>query len=138
MITKLDITSIQFMNLFFKITGVRSKFCFNYSSSLVFIVDPEQLNNAIGDRGYNLRRLSITLKKRIKILSNPTPNKINRFVKTLISPLRFQKITIENNEVVIKAGPQAKASLIGRNHSNMDQLQEILKYYFKIKSLKII
>ena len=126
------------MNLFFKITGVKSKFCFNYASTLVFIVDPEQLNAAIGERGYNLRRLGIMLKKRIKILPVPTFNKINRFVKALIFPLKFQKLTIENQDVIIKAGQQAKASLIGRDHVNMDQLQDILKYYFKIKSLKIV
>ena len=137
MVTRLDITSIQYMNLFNKITGVKAKFCFPYSSSLVFIVDPIMLLNALGERDNNLRRLGITFKKRVKILSEPTPEKINPFVRRLVSPIKFRNLIIENDEVIIKAGPQAKATLIGRNHSNLDQLQNILKHYFKIKSVRI-
>jgi len=136
--TKLDITCIQSMNLFNRITGIKSQFCFIYASSLIFVVSPENFDAAIGDRGNNLRRLSIAFKKRIKIVSTPTPDKINRFVKAVVSPVRFNKLTVENEEVSIKAGPQAKASLIGRNHVNLDQLQDILKYYFKTKLLRIV
>jgi len=136
--TKLDITCIQSINLFNRITGIKAQFCFNYASSLIFIVSPENFNAAIGERGNNLRRLGITFKKRIKIVAAPTPDKINRFVKAVVSPVRFNKLTVENGEVSIKAGPQAKASLIGRNHANLDQLQDILKYYFKTRSLRIV
>jgi NusA-like KH domain protein len=137
MTTKLDITSIQYMNLFNRITNVKAKFLFNYASSLVFIVDFENLSRALGERENNLRRLGITFKKRVKIIAEPTPEKINYFVKRLVAPIKFKSIAIENNEVTIKAGPQAKASLIGRNHSNLDQLDDILKHYFKIKSVRI-
>jgi NusA-like KH domain protein len=133
----LDINSIQSMNLFGKITGVKAKFFFPYASSIVFIVDPFQLNRAIGDKEFNLRRLGITFKKRIKIIADPTPDKISRFVRTLVAPVKFKSLIIENDEVILKAGPQAKASLIGRNHANLDQLQDILKHYFHIKNVKI-
>lgn len=137
MTTRLDITSIQSMNLFNRITGIKAKFFFNYSSSIVFIVDPLDLGAAIGERDNNLRKLGITFKKRVKILPEPTPEKINRFVKLLVAPVKFKSLMIENEIVTIKAGPQGKASLIGRNHSNLDQLEDILKHYFKIKSVRI-
>jgi NusA-like KH domain protein len=137
MSVKLDITSIQYMNLFNKITGVKAKFFFPYSSALVFIVDPFQLTRALGDKDFNLRRLGITFKKRIKIIPEPTPDRISRFVRILVSPIRFKSLIIENDEIIIKAGSHAKASLIGRNHSNLDQLQDILKHYFHVKSVKI-
>jgi transcription antitermination factor NusA-like protein len=137
MVTRLDITSIQSMNLFNRITGIKAKFFFNYASSLIFIVDPFQLNQAMGERENNLRKLGITFKKRVKIVPEPTPEKINRFVKILVSPVKFKSLSIENGEVIIKAGPQGKASLIGRNHANLDQLQDILRHYFKIRTVRI-
>ena len=138
MSTKLDITSIQYMNLFFRITGVKARFCFPYASSLIFIVNFEDLNRAIGEKGVNIRKMGIAIKKRIKIITSPSPERISRFVGALVSPLKFKKLTVENEEITIRAGPQAKASLIGRNHANLDQLQNILKYYFKIRSLRIV
>jgi len=134
---KLDITAIQYMNLFSRITGVKAKFFFPYASSLVFIVDPFFLMRAIGDRDSNLRRLSITFKKRVKIIADPTPDKISKFVRILVSPARFKSLIVENDEITIRAGPQAKASLIGRNHANLDQLEDILKHYFHVKTVRI-
>jgi len=136
--TTFDITSIQQINLFSRITGVQAKNCFNYSNSLIFVVDGFFLNRAIGRGGENVRMLSSYLKKKVKIIRTPQPDELERFILTVIYPLKFKSLKNENGSVTISAGQQSKASLIGRNHSRINELIEIVKQYFDVKDIRII
>jgi NusA-like KH domain protein len=136
--TTFDITSIQQINLFSRITGVQAKNCFNYSNSLIFVVDSFLLNRAIGRGGENVRMLSSYLKKKVKIIRTPQPDELERFILTVIYPLKFKSLKNENGSVTISAGQQSKASLIGRNHSRINELIEIVKQYFDVKDIRII
>jgi len=136
--TTLDITSIQQINLFSKITGVRAKNCFNYFNAIIFVVDPHFMNQAIGRAGENLRRLSSLLKKKIRIIRSPENDGIERFIQIIVYPLRFKKLTIEDGSVTINAGQQSKASLIGRDHARLNELISIVKQYFNIKEIRIV
>jgi NusA-like KH domain protein len=134
--TTFDITCIQQINLFFKVTGVRAQNCFNYSNFILFVVDPDFFNKAIGKSGENVRRLEYLLKKRIKVIRTPTQD-IERFIKVIVYPLKFKKLAIEDGNITITAGQQSKASLIGRDHSRLNELIEIVKQYFNIKGIRI-
>jgi len=136
--TTFDITSIQQINLFSRITGVQAKNCFNYSNTLIFVVDSFLLNRAIGIGGENVRRLSAYLKKKIKIIRTPQPDELEGFILTVVYPLKFKGLKNENGSVTIQAGQQSKASLIGRNHSRINELIEIVKQYFDIKEIRIV
>ncbi|MEM2956407.1 MAG: NusA-like transcription termination signal-binding factor [Candidatus Pacearchaeota archaeon] len=136
--TTLDIKSIQQINLFSKITGVPAKNCFNYSNFILFVVNPKFLSKAMGKQGENIRKLNYLLKKKIKIIKSPDPNNLEEFVRAVVYPLKFKKLVNENGNVIISAGQQSKASLIGRNHRRLDELIEIVKQYFNIKSIRII
>ena len=134
--TTFDITCIQQINLFFKVTGVRAQNCFNYSNFILLVVDPAFFNKAIGKSGENVRRLEYLLKKRIKVIRTPTQD-IERFIKVIVYPLKFKKLAIEDGNITITAGQQSKASLIGRDHSRLNELIEIVKQYFNIKGIRI-
>jgi len=136
--TTLDITSIQQINLFSRITGVRAKNCFNYFNSIIFVVDSNYIDQAIGRSGENLRHLSAILKKKIRIIRSPENDGIERFIKIIVYPLRFKKLAIEDGNVTINAGQQSKASLIGRDHSRLNELTSIVKQYFPVKEIRII
>jgi NusA-like KH domain protein len=136
--TTLDITSIQQINLFSRITGVRSDNCFNYYNSIIFVVHPDFINRAIGRSGENLRRLSAFLKKKVRIIRTPDSNDLERFVSVVVYPIRFKKLTVEDGNVVINAGQQSKASLIGRDHARLNELTGIVKQYFDIKEIRIV
>jgi len=137
--TTLDITSIQQINLFSKITGVRAQNCFNYSNSILFVVDPNFFSRALGQSGENLRRLSMFLKKKVRIIRTPDSNDMERFVQAIVFPIKFKKLTVdEAGNVVINAGQQSKASLIGRDHARLNELTSIVKQYFNIKDIRIV
>lgn len=136
--TTLDITSIQQINLFSKITGVRAQNCFNYSNSILFVVDPNFISRALGPSGENLRRLSVFLKKKVRIIRTPDSNDMERFVQAIVFPLKFKKLSVEGDLVTINAGQQSKASLIGRDHARLNELTSIVKMYFDIREIKIV
>jgi len=135
---KLDITSIQYLNLFERITGIKTSNCFSYNNALVFAVDPQFFSRAIGENGQNVKRLSLILKKRIKIVTLPsTINDAERFVKAVVYPVEFRRINILGDEMTIVAGSQSKAALIGRESRRLIELKNILENFFHVKKLKI-
>ncbi|PIU76113.1 hypothetical protein COS75_00745 [Candidatus Pacearchaeota archaeon CG06_land_8_20_14_3_00_35_12] len=136
--TKLDIISIQYLNLFEKITGIKTSNCFNYNNAIVFAVEPHFFSRAIGERGINVRRMSERIKRRVKIVMLPSKiQDAEKFVKAIVYPVSFRKIEILGDEMNIIAGPQSKAALIGRESRRLLELQTILENFFHIQKLKI-
>ena len=134
---KIDIDSIQHMNLFERFTAVRAKLCFDYGPSLIFVIQPESVSRVIGKVAV-MRKLSSVLKRRIRIVASPYNNEdIEPFIKSVIWPIRFKKLIFNNGELTIIAGPQSKAALIGREKSRLNQLHDILKKYFEVQQIRI-
>ena len=134
--TTLNIESIQQINLFSRITGVRAKNCFNYSNSIFFVVESFLVNRAIGINGENVKRLSLMLKKKVRIIS--PPESLENFIQTIVYPVKFKKLSEENGLLTITAGQQSKAALIGREHARVNELTDIVKQYFEIREIRIV
>lgn len=134
-VRKLVLQDIQNINLFEKITKVRPSDCFSYGSFLVFIVSSNELSKAIGPNGANAKKLSGILNRKIKIISY-SGNK-EEFVKSILAPIKFKELKFENSILTIKAGPQSKALIIGKNSVRLKELKNILERYFKIENIKV-
>ncbi len=139
--TKLDIESIQYINLFWFITGVRAVDCFKYGSSVVFVVRPDFVLKAVGKNGENVKRLSEKIRKKVKVISLPPKHMsdygLAKFILALTYPIKFRRLTRDKECIKITAGPEAKARLIGRNSARLNELRCIIRKYFKIKGIKI-
>ena len=59
-----------------------------------------------------------------------------KFIGTVISPTEFKDLEFNNNEIIINAGSQNKAALIGREKRRLYELQKIARDFFG-KDLKI-
>ncbi|MGB9708100.1 MAG: NusA-like transcription termination signal-binding factor [Candidatus Pacearchaeota archaeon] len=135
---KLDLRSIQYMNLFEKLTHVKAKYCFDYDSTIIFIVPKFLMSRALGERAKNIEKLEFNLHRKVRIIANPVGiNDIERFIKAIIFPHEFKKIVIENNEVYIFSAPRTKAAIIGRNKVRLEGLTDILDKFFGIKKVII-
>jgi NusA-like KH domain protein len=133
---KLDLQSIQCINIFSKVANVRPNGCFVYNNTQVFIVKPQFLSKAVGEHGKNVHRLSSMLRMRVRVVAS---SDIEHFVKEIVQPVRFKKLVIDDDgNITIVAGQQAKASLIGRNKVRINELSEVLRQYYGIKTLKVI
>lgn len=130
---------IQYMNFFDRCVEVRSTHCFSYNGTIIFVVNPKFVSRAIGENGANLKKLSLRLRKRVKIIGLPRgAEDIERFVASIVYPVKFKKISLEGKEAIINAPPQSRAALIGRNKCHLKELQNILEEYFGVRKLRVI
>lgn len=132
----LDINCIRYLNLFEKITGVRTNRCFFYNRALVFAIPEYKMPNAIGEQGHNIRKLSTILGKRIKVVPMPRGiGEAGKFITHIISPISIKNIEIHPEEIVVNAG-QNKATLFGRDKVRYLELKKIIEESFG-KGLRI-
>ncbi len=123
---------IRYINLFTKITRVNTRYFFEYNNMLVFCVPRKLLSKAVGPDAKNLRKMSDILKKRIRVVAQPKDiSDAKSFIESIIAPVGFTDIEINNDEIVVTGGKQHKAALIGRNKRRLNEMKQIIKYFFK-------
>lgn len=131
--SKINMRAIQYLNLFERVTRIKTRYCFEYNNSIIFAVPGYLVSKAIGENGINIKRLSRMMNHRIKVVAIPSvPADIAHFIETLVYPVKFKRVIIETNKVTIHAGPQSKALIIGRNRTRINNLKNILEKYFGI------
>ena len=136
--SKLDIQAIHYINQFERTVGVKANYCFNYNSTIIFIIPKALLRKALGERASNLSKLSKKLNKKVKIITNPSnKDDLEKFISAVISPHKFKKISIDNNELTIFSEITAKAALIGKGKTKVKELSDILEKFFGIKKVMI-
>jgi len=129
---------LRYLNLFEKVTGIRTHYCFEYNNTIIFCVPKELVSRALGPEVRNLRRISEIIKKRVKVIAIPKDSQdIRRFIEFVVSPVTFKDIEISTNEIILNAGSQSKAALIGRDKRRLIEMQKITKDFFK-KDFRII
>ena len=131
MVNTIDMQDLRYLNLFGKITRVKTKFCFKYNEAIIFCVPRNLVPKAVSEGGRNIRQMSGILKRRVKIISNPRGiQDAKSFVKDIVSPVRFNNLEIKDNEIILTAGSRNKAALIGRNKRRLLEMKKIIKGYF--------
>ena len=129
---KYDLQTIGFMTTFEKITQVHVKrFFVDKRGQLVFIVEEGQAGKAIGKSGMHIRKLQHLLKKRIRVVEYTQDPK--EFVKSYISPLQVESITLKEDKLTLSSKDmKVKGLLIGRDRQNLKELNVIMQKLFKI------
>ena len=134
----INMQDMRYLNLFEKLTRVQTRFCFKYNEFIIFCVPKNLVSSAIGPNGANVKRMAEILGRKIKVI--PAPGGIyhaKQFIEAIVSPVRFKDINITDNEIILNAGSQSKAALIGRNKRRFLEMQKIVSDYFG-KDFRII
>lgn len=138
MVNVLDMKDIGYLNLFSDITKVQTRFCFSYNNVIIFSVPKALISKAVGKEGRNVKRLNELIRKKIKIISSPRGiEDAKSFISFIVSPITFKDLEIKGDEMILTAGSQSKAALIGRNKRRLIEMQTIVKDYFG-KNFKIV
>jgi NusA-like KH domain protein len=138
MVNTINMQDMRYINLFGKITRVDTRFCVKYNDTLIFAVPRSLISKSIGENGNNIRQMREITGKKIKVIPMPNgDNDIKEFISAIISPIKYKELEMTENEIIINAGMQSKAALIGRNRRRELELQKIAKDYFK-RDLRII
>ncbi|MBT3405100.1 hypothetical protein HN832_04215 [archaeon] len=131
MIQTLNMQDLRQLNLFEKVTRVRTRFCFPYNNQVLFCVPRQFVKMAVGRDAQNVKRISQVLKKRIKIIPQPEGiADLKKFVAAIVKPIEFKEIEVKGDEIILTAGSQSKAALIGRNKRRLLEMQKIIKDFF--------
>jgi len=136
----IDMQFMRYINLFAKTTRVQTTKVFVYNNQIVFAVPKDKVSIAIGKGAVNIKKLNEILRRKIKVVAIPAidDNKeIEEFIKSVVAPVEFNGIEIKENSVVINAGRQSKAALIGRNRQREKELADVLKNFFGITKFRI-
>ena len=138
MVGTIGMQEIRYINLFGRITKINTRFCFPYNETIVFCVQRPLMSKAIGERGKNIKQLSHILNKKIKVISLPKDvNDVSDFIRAIVNPVMFKELEIKDNEIILNAGNQSKAALIGRNKRRLIEMQKIIKDFFA-KEFRIV
>jgi len=136
----IDMQLMRYINLFSKTTNVQTTKVFTYNNQIIFAVPSSKVSIAIGKGAVNVKRLNDILRKKIKVVAMPAIDDneaIGKFVGDVVAPVEFNKIEVKENSIIVTAGRQSKAALIGRNRIREKELADALKNFFHIAKLKI-
>lgn len=134
----IDMQFMRYINLFEKISHVATTNCFVYNNTIIFAVPKAQVSQAIGPGASNVKRMSETLRKKIKVITMPSGDAgIKKFIEEIVEPIKLNSLELKDGIVMISADRQGKAMLIGRNRVREQELTEILTKTLKVQGLKI-
>ena len=130
MVNTIDMQEMRYLNLFERIMGVRTRFCFRYNGIIVFCVPKPLVLKSVGRGGRNIREMSEILERKIKVVPQPQSIKdAEFFIRAIVHPVTFKNFEIRDNEIIIMGGDN-KAMLIGRNKARLFEMQKIVKDFF--------
>lgn len=134
----INMQDMRYLNLFRNITKVSTQSCFKYNQALVFCVPKELVSKAIGENGKNSKHLSKILNKKIKIIPAPKDSEsVKEFIQAVISPNELKDVEVKDDEIIITAGSNNKASLIGREKRRLLEMKKIVRDFFG-KEVRIV
>ena len=137
----IDMQMMRHLNLFSKITKVYTTKVFSYNNKIIFAVPKSKLSTAIGKQACNVKKMSETIRKQIRIVAMPRGDDtqgIKNFIEAVVSPVEFNGLEMKSGGMIINAGRESKAALIGRNRQREKELSSVVKDFFGIKNLKIL
>ena len=138
MTSTLDMQDLRYLNLFEKITKVSTRHFFEYNNMLVFCVPKSLVKKALGENAENLRKMSSIVGKRIRVVAQPEGiEDAKEFIERIVIPLTFNNLEITAEEIILIAGKMNKALLIGREKKRLNEMKNIVKYFFK-KEFRIV
>lgn len=130
--------TMRYINILDRVSRVKTMKCFDYNNTILFAVPSGLVSRAIGKSAENIRMMQEQLGKRVRIIEEPSGlGDVEKFMRDVVSPVGFKSVEVKDNVIVLNAGPQSKASLIGRNRRREEELAEIIKSVFNLE-LKII
>jgi NusA-like KH domain protein len=134
----IDLQTIHYINLLDGVSGVKTRKCFTYNNAIFFAVPKEMISRAIGPGAINIKKMHDKLNKKIKIIQEPKGvEDVSKFIEDVVEPVAFKQVDIEDKTVVLNAGSQSKAALIGRNRRRETELKQIIQDNFGME-LKIV
>jgi len=130
--------TMRYINLLDRTAHVKTRKCFVYNNAVIFAVPRAFMAKAIGPDAEHIHAIQDKIDKRIRVIEEATGiENVQKFVSDVVAPITFKSIELKEGFLVLTAGSQSKAALIGRNRRRLIELDQILKDTFGY-NLKIV
>ena len=130
-----DAQTLKIIVFFEKITDARLKDYLPEHS--LFIVEQGEMGRAIGKNAANIRKVEQLLKRSVQLVefnSNP-----GDFIRRPAHPAEIISVEEHDGIVTIRGrDTKAKGMIIGREHSKLNLLKEIVKRHFPVTDIKVV
>ncbi len=138
---RLTSEELNLIMLFENITKTIAKDCIidNKDGRIIFVVKSEDIGQAIGKRGANIKKIREQLGRPIDIVElSDTPEK---FIENALSPARVESINIVKTKekliAFVKVTAEDRGIAIGRNGKNVARARMLAKRHFGIDDVII-
>lgn len=130
-----DAQTLKIIVFFEKITGARLKDYLPEHS--LFIVEQGEMGRAIGKNAANIRKVEQLLKKSVQLVE--FNSNLGDFIRRLAHPAEIISVEEHDGIVTIRGrDTKAKGMIIGREHSKLNLLKEIVKRHFPVTDIKVV
>jgi len=140
MASVIDMQLMRYINLFGRTTTISTTKVFYYNNQIIFAVPRSKVSLAIGKGACNIKRMSETLRRKIRVVAMPAVDDvegIKKFVGDVVAPIEFVGVELKGGSMVVNAGRQSKAALIGRGRVREKELGDVVKDFFSVSKLRI-
>ncbi len=130
---KLETQTIRIIAAFEKMTRVHAKDCIEVEDTLYFLVEPDKLGVAIGRNGSNIKEVSKSLGKSIRLF--PYHKEPAEMIKGMVPTAKNVEVRGENVNMTVPASD--RVAVIGKNGKNIKAIKDIMKRHFGIKAVRL-
>ncbi|HIH04930.1 TPA: NusA-like transcription termination signal-binding factor [Candidatus Woesearchaeota archaeon] len=130
-----DAQTLKIIVFFEKITDARLKDYLPEHS--LFIVEQGEMGRAIGKNAANIRKVEQLLKRSVQLVE--FNSNLGDFIRRLAHPAEIISVEEHDGIVTIRGrDTKAKGMIIGREHSKLNLLKEIVKRHFPVTDIKVV
>lgn len=134
---RLTTESIEFINLFERVTKARVKDCLIEDGKVIFIVEEGQVRKSLGKDNINLEKIKRLTRKEIQVIG--FSSNLVKFINNLLYPVRADNISVEDKVVLISSkDPRTKGKIFGRSKERLKWINDVVKKYFDIEEVKVV
>ncbi len=138
---KLTPEELRYMALLHELTGVHVRDCIidEEFNRIIFVVNPDEISQAIGPRGLHVQKLRKIIGKNIEIVGYS--EKLEEMARYALVPARVRDIRViqraGKKSVYVSVDPRDKGIAIGRNGKNVARARVLLRRYFGVDNVII-
>ncbi|MGM0405567.1 MAG: NusA-like transcription termination signal-binding factor [Thermoplasmatota archaeon] len=131
--------TLRYISLFEETTGAKVKDCIDIPEKVIFLVNPGDVEKAIGKGGKNVTKVSNKIDRNVHIIEySDDPKKL---LKNIFYSYKVKNVELEEKNGVkhgtVEVAPENKARAIGKKGRNLSIARKIMMRHSDVSSVSV-
>jgi len=131
--------TLRYISLFEETTGAKVKDCIDIPEKVIFLVNPGNVEKAIGKGGKNVTKVSNKIDRNVHIIEySDDPKKL---LKNIFYSYNVKNVELEEKNGVkhgtVEVAPENKARAIGKKGRNLSIARKIMMRHSDVSSVSV-